>query len=166
MTQEETQRYIDGSLPIPRKVTDVVIHCSATTEGKDFRARDIDLWHKKRGFRKIGYHFVVDIDGGIEQGRPLREVGAHVKDHNAHSIGICYIGGLDKDGKEKDTRTDGQKASLLFLVKALKAAIPTISKVAGHRDYSPDLNGNGVIDPNERIKSCPCFDAIEEYSSC
>ena len=166
MTHEETQRYINGSLPIPRKITDIVIHCSATIEGKVFRAKDIDLWHKKRGFRKIGYHFVVDLDGTIEQGRPLREAGAHVKGHNANSIGICYIGGLDSKGKEKDTRTDKQKASLLFLVKTLKAAIPTVCKVAGHRDYSPDLNGNGVIDPNERIKSCPCFDAIEEYSGC
>lgn len=166
MTREEAKRYIDGSLPVPRKITDIIIHCSATIEGKNYSARDIDVWHKSRGFRKIGYHFVVQLDGNIEQGRPLAEVGAHVSGHNSNSIGICYIGGLSRERESKDTRTPEQKESLLFLVKALKAAIPTVTKVAGHRDYSPDLNGDGVIEPHEWIKTCPCFDATKEYSGC
>lgn len=166
MTRDETLRYIDGSLPIPRKVTDIIVHCSATAEGRDFRAKDIDVWHKRRGFRKIGYHFVVDLDGNIEPGRSLGEVGAHVSGHNSNSIGICYIGGVNRHGEPKDTRTEEQKESLLFLIKTLKSRIPAVVKVAGHRDYSPDLDGNGVIDPHEWIKSCPCFDAVEEYSDC
>jgi N-acetyl-anhydromuramyl-L-alanine amidase AmpD len=163
MTREETQTYIKESLPVKREVTDIVIHCSDTIEGRNFYAHDIDLWHKQRGFRKIGYHFVIDLDGTIEQGRPLREVGAHVKDYNKCSIGICYIGGLDQNKKAKDTRTDEQKDALRFLLQQLVSAFPTVRKIAGHRDYSPDKNGNGIVDKFERLKECPCFDAIPEY---
>lgn len=163
MTREETKTYIRESLPVSREVTDVVIHCSDTIEGRNFYAHDIDLWHKQRGFRKIGYHFVIDLDGTIEKGRPLREAGAHVKDYNKCSIGICYIGGLDQNKKAKDTRTDEQKDALEFLLKELVSAFPTVNKIAGHRDYSPDKNGNGIIDKYERLKECPCFDAIPEY---
>lgn len=166
MTKDEILRYIDSCLPMPRKVTDIIVHCSATAEGRDFRAKDIDTWHRRRGFRKIGYHFVVDIDGSIELGRPLGEAGAHVAGHNGNSIGICYVGGLGKDSEPKDTRTDAQKESLLFLIRSLKKRMPTVIRVAGHRDYSPDLDGDGVIEPHEWIKSCPCFDAEKEYSGC
>lgn len=163
MKREEIKTYISDSLPLRRKVTDIVIHCSDTIEGKNFYAHDIDIWHKQRGFRKIGYHFVVDLDGTIELGRPLGEVGAHVTGHNSESIGICYIGGLDQNKKAKDTRTDEQKDALEFLLKELVSAFPTVNKIAGHRDYSPDKNVNGIIDKYERLKECPCFDAIPEY---
>lgn len=76
-----------------RKITELILHCSATPEGKDFSTTDIDRWHKARGFKMIGYHYVIRLDGTIEQGRPLEMTGAHCKGHNAHSIGICYIGG-------------------------------------------------------------------------
>lgn len=89
-----------------RKINQIIVHCSATPEGKNFNANDIDRWHKERGFDCIGYHYVIDLDGTIEKGRPIEKVGAHVKGHNSNSIGVCYIGGLASDGKTpKDTRT-------------------------------------------------------------
>ena len=160
---KEIKEYICKSLPLSREVTDIVIHCSATAEGKNYRAEDIDMWHKQRGFKGIGYHFVIDIYGTIEKGRPLSEIGAHVKGHNKCSIGICYIGGLDKSGNAKDTRTDEQRRSLRILLQELVKAIPSINNIVGHRDFSLDKNGNGVIDKHERLKECPCFDAIPEY---
>jgi hypothetical protein len=95
-------------------------------------------------------------------GRDLREIGAHVKGYNSISVGVCYVGGLDKNYKEKDTRTPEQKETLKWLIGELKHRL-NISKVQGHRDYSPDTNNNGVIEEFEWIKSCPCFDAIPEY---
>ena len=83
---------------------------------------------------------------------------------NANSIGICYIGGLDADGKPKDTRTEEQKASLFFLLQQLREQFPD-AMICGHRDFSPDLNGDGIIEPWEWMKACPCFDAIDEYQS-
>ena len=99
-----------------RKITEIIIHCSATTEGKDFTVEDIDRWHRQRGFNGIGYHFVIYRDGSIHAGRSKRQIGAHCKGHNTISIGICYIGGLSTNGKPKDTRTAAQKASLRALV--------------------------------------------------
>ena len=81
-----------------RKITQIIIHCSATPEGKDYTVADIDRWHKARGFKMIGYHYVIYRDGSIHTGRPLEMVGAHCKGHNAHSIGICYIGGARPQG--------------------------------------------------------------------
>ena len=100
-----------------RKITEIIIHCSATKEGMDFTVEDIDRWHRKRGFNGIGYHFVIYRDGSIHAGRSKNLIGAHCKGHNAHSIGICYVGGLSTDGKPKDTRTAAQKASLRALVE-------------------------------------------------
>lgn len=147
----------------------IVIHCSATREGMDVRASDIDKMHKDRGFAMIGYNFVVDLDGTVEVGRPLTRDGAHCntsglsgKAYNKHSIGICYIGGLDRDGNPKDTRTVAQKVALDDLVHELIQEYP-IKEVIGHRDASPDKNGNGKIERNEWIKQCPCFDAKAEF---
>ena len=88
-----------------RYISEIIIHCSATKEGLDFNVNDLRRWHKAQGWKDVGYHFVITLDGTIEQGRALEEIGSHTKGHNAHSIGICYIGGLDKNGKPKDTRT-------------------------------------------------------------
>ncbi len=147
----------------------IVVHCSATREGQDIKASDIDKQHKERGFEMIGYHFVVDLDGTIEKGRPLTMNGAHCntkglsgKPYNSHSIGICYIGGLDKNGKAKDTRTAKQKVALHNLINSLIMQFP-IKEVIGHRDASPDKNGDGKISKNEWIKACPCFDVRSEY---
>lgn len=129
----------------------MIIHCSATPEGKDFTVADIDRWHKQRGFRKIGYHYVVYRDGTYHAGRSIEEIGAHCTGHNSNSIGICYIGGVAKDGKTpKDTRTDAQKKTLITLVRTMKAKYPGI-KIHGHRDYAN--------------KACPSFDATTEYKN-
>lgn len=152
-----------------RKIDQIAVHCTATREGKEVTIDDIDVWHKNRGFNKqkisgryCGYHFVVALDGEIMCGRDLREVGAHVSGYNSNSIGVCYVGGLNSVGQPEDTRTEEQKQSLIWLISLLKRELK-ITKVQGHRDYSPDKNGNGKIEPSEWIKSCPCFDAIPEY---
>lgn len=134
-----------------RKINEVIIHCSATPEGKDFTVADIDKWHKARGFRKIGYHYVVYRDGSYHVGRNIEEIGAHCTGRNSNSIGICYIGGCAKDGKTaKDTRTETQKKTLITLVRTMKAKYPGIA-VHGHRDYAN--------------KACPSFDATAEYKN-
>lgn len=145
-----------------RAMDTIVIHCSATKEGKDYSIEDIKKWHLQRGFKDVGYHFVIKLDGTIEIGRPLDKIGAHVANHNTNTIGICYIGGLSKNNKAKDTRTDEQKESLLNLITILKSFIP-IKEIKGHRDYSKDLNNNGIIESNEFMKDCPCFDVQKEY---
>lgn len=148
----------------------IVIHCSATRAGQDVRAADIDKWHKERGFAMIGYNYVIDLDGTVEVGRPLSRDGAHCntagtsgKSYNRHSIGICYVGGLDKDGKPADTRTPEQKRALRDLVYKLMDEYPDIVEVIGHRDASPDRNRDGKITPNEWIKQCPCFSVRDEF---
>lgn len=153
----------------PQDIDAIVIHCSATREGVDVRASDIDKWHKERGWSMIGYNYVIDLDGTVEIGRPLSMSGAHCADkgfsgksYNLHSIGICYVGGLDKNGHSKDTRTDAQKLSMRKLVMELIEKYP-ITDVLGHRDASPDKNGDGVITKNEWVKTCPCFDVRSEF---
>ena len=150
-------------------IDSIIIHCSATKAGQDFKAKDIDRMHRARGFNQIGYHFVIDLDGTIEEGRPLSIEGVHCNtkgssglSYNKHSIGICYIGGLDVNGQPADTRTDAQKQSMRDLVMRLKQEYP-IAEVLGHRDTSPDLNDNGIVEPSEWIKMCPCFDAATEF---
>ena len=130
-----------------RNIKEIIIHCSATEEGKPFTVADIDLWHRKRGWRCIGYHYVVYLDGTIAYGRKPTEIGAHCRGHNADSIGICYIGGRRK-GEYADTRTPQQKEALLRLLSNLKKIYPN-AKIYGHRDFAP--------------KACPCFDARREY---
>lgn len=150
-------------------IDSIVIHCSASRAGQDLRASDIDKMHKERGFKMIGYHYVIDLDGTVETGRPLTMDGAHCntaglsgKAYNKHSIGICYVGGLDKDGNAADTRTDAQKRSMSDLIYQLKIDY-NITDILGHRDASPDKNSDGKISKNEWIKQCPCFDVRSEY---
>lgn len=131
-----------------RKIDKIIVHCSATKEGKSFNSKDITRWHLERGFNDIGYHYVVLLNGKVEIGRPEIKIGAHCKGHNSHSIGVCYIGGLDANGKEKDTRTPEQKESLLILLKELKKKYPKAT-IHGHREFAN--------------KDCPCFDAKSEY---
>lgn len=147
-----------------RKINYIVLHCSASKAGKKLTVDDIDKMHRARGWRKIGYHYVIYPDGSIHQGRPLAEAGAHVAGQNADSVGICYIGGLDQNGKPADTRTEEQRAAMFFLLQRLKEQFPQ-AEILGHRDFSPDLDGNGVIEPWEFIKACPCFDARTEYQN-
>lgn len=145
----------------------IIIHCSATKVGQDFNVTDIDRMHRARGFNMIGYHYIIKLDGTIEEGRPLSMDGAHCNtkgfsgvSYNKHSVGVCYIGGLDVNGKPTDTRTKEQKVALMELVSKLKQQF-NILEILGHRDTSPDLNDNGIVESNEWIKSCPCFDVSE-----
>jgi len=132
-----------------RDINEIIIHCSATPEGREVSVADINYWHKQRGFNSIGYHFVIYLDGSVHTGRPIEQIGAHCLSHNNHSIGICYIGGLSKDGKTpKDTRTVAQKTAHAKLVADLRASFPNAS-VHGHCEYA--------------AKACPCFDVKKEF---
>ena len=132
-----------------RSINEIIVHCSATPEGKDFTVEDITRWHKARGFRTIGYHFVIYRDGSVHKGRPLEQVGAHCLKHNAHSIGVCYIGGCATDGRTpKDTRTPEQKEALVKLLSELHVRFPHAT-IHGHRDFV--------------AKACPSFNATLEY---
>ena len=136
-----------------RKIKEIIVHCSATAEGKDFGAKDIDLWHKAQGWDCIGYHYVVKLDGTVESGRPIEKVGAHCKGHNSHSIGVCYVGGLASDGRTpKDTRTVEQKDALRRLLTELHRRHPK-ALIVGHADL------------DRRKPCCPGFDVIKEYHS-
>ena len=140
-----------------RSIAHRVYHCSADREGEDHPLSYYDRMHRKRGFRKFGYHLLVHLDGTIDVGRLLKEIGAHAKGKNLHSVGICYVGGLDKNGKPKDTRTVQQIHALRAIDNVLKSLFPD-SEAVGHRDLSVDLNGDGVISKGEWMKACPCFD--------
>ena len=134
-----------------RTIKELIVHCSATPECKDYSVDTIRQWHLQRGFSDIGYHYVIYRDGSIHTGRDESIIGAHCTGHNANSIGVCYIGGCASDGKTpKDTRTTEQKQSLVKLLKELKTKYPQAS-IHGHRDFSS--------------KACPSFDATKEYSS-
>jgi N-acetylmuramoyl-L-alanine amidase len=139
----------------------IVVHCSATKEGQGVTAKDIDKWHRARGWAGIGYHRVILLDGIVEQGRSSTRRGAHVAGNNTNTLGICLIGGLDKNGKAKDTFTDAQYAALYNEILNIKMFC-NIKSIKGHRDYSPDLNGDGIITRNEWIKECPCFQVSEK----
>ena len=143
-----------------RNIDSIIVHCSATKAGQDFTATDIDRWHRERGFNGIGYHYVIRLDGKLEKGRDVALAGAHCKGWNERSIGICYIGGLDENGRPADTRTNAQKRVLYQIIMDLQREY-NILQVLGHRDTSPDLNGDGVIEPYEYVKACPCFDVKE-----
>ena len=132
-----------------KATTMIILHCSATREGQDVKAKTIKQWHKDRGFDDIGYHYVIDLDGTIEKGRDEDLVGAHCKGHNATSIGICYVGGCDKNMKPKDTRTPEQKQSMLSLVRKLvnKYKIP-VTQIWAHHDF-------------DKHKACPSFEISE-----
>ena len=139
-----------------RSIDLILVHCTATAEGKDYTVEQIREWHtapkpKGNGWSDIGYHYVIYRDGSIHEGRDVDVSGAHCKGHNPHSIGIVYVGGCEKDGKTtKDTRTEEQKTALLSLLFELRKLYPD-AEIAGHRDY--DRHG----------KTCPSFDAKKEY---
>ena len=135
-----------------RKIDKIIIHCSATREGQDIPVETIRKWHVEgRGWSDIGYHFYIDIDGKIWKGRDIQKIGAHCSGNNRSSIGVCYCGGVEADGKTpKDTRTASQKESLLHVLKTLKAMFPDAS-IYSHNEFAN--------------KACPSFDATNEYKS-
>ena len=124
-----------------RTITLIIVHCSANKAGSTLRMADIDHYHRSLGWKGCGYHYVIPTDGTIERGRPEEQVGAHCKNHNRHSIGVAYIGGLAGDGKTPcDTRTEAQKHALRTLLSELHKKYPTegpgsedILLPAGHR---------------------------------
>ena len=136
----------------------LVVHCSATRATQDIGAAEIAAMHRKRGWRTIGYHYVVRRNGKLETGRPESEPGAHVMGHNGHSIGIVMVGGVKADGVSAETNfTHAQYVELRALLLTLKAKYPA-AQIVGHRDLSPDRNGNGRVEKGEWIKACPTFD--------
>lgn len=134
-----------------RSITEIIVHCTATAEGKDFTVQDITNWHKARGFNTIGYHYVIYRNGDIVNGRDVDLIGAHCTNHNAHSIGVCYVGGCEADGKTpKDTRTLSQRTALISLLRMLLMLYPS-ARIHGHCDFA--------------AKKCPSFDATKEYKN-
>lgn len=126
-----------------RKIDKIIIHCTATPESRVTTVADVTAWHKQRGFNTIGYHWLIGLNGEVWKGRDESIVGAHCEGKNSTSIGICYVGGLAKDGKTaKDTRTPAQNASLLKLVKELKVKYP-YATIHGHNEFAQ--------------KACPSF---------
>ena len=131
-----------------REINKIIIHCSATPEGRNVNVSTIRQWHLDRGWSDIGYHFVIYLDGTVLSGRPIERAGAHVKGYNKHSIGICYIGGVDSSMNPKDTRTDAQKESLRNLIEDLMFDYP-LATLHGHNEFSS--------------KACPSFIVRDEY---
>jgi N-acetylmuramoyl-L-alanine amidase len=130
-----------------RPINKIIIHCAATHEGKDISVDTVKRWHLNKGWSDIGYHYVIELNGSVMEGRPVGLVGAHCKGQNEDSIGICYIGGLDTAGNPKDTRTDAQKESMRKLVSNLLELYPEAT-VHGHNEFSS--------------KACPCFNVQKQ----
>lgn len=174
--------------PQARSVDLVVVHCSATPSGRQLgrglgnrqrsAATIIDGWHMQRGFARrphdvaafnpqlphIGYHHVIDVDGSVQAGRGVAEVGAHVAGFNAHSVGVCMVGGQERDAQYSAAQWKALAALVRSLCDTLGVplAAPLYPRrgggVCGHRDLSPDTNADGVVQPTEWLKTCPGFD--------
>lgn len=145
-----------------RNINLIVIHCSATRFNQDYTPEQLERDHRARGFNSAGYHFYIRKSGQRVALRPLELMGAHVTGFNKDSIGVCYEGGCDNSGKAADTRTTQQKDAIAALLRELVVIYPD-AEICGHRDLSPDKDGDGVIEPHEWIKMCPSFDAKKEY---
>ncbi|MDD4822000.1 MAG: N-acetylmuramoyl-L-alanine amidase [Bacteroidales bacterium] len=145
-----------------RPIHTLIIHCSATRADKDFTEQQLEAAHKARGFNECGYHYYIRYNGLIVPMRDIAKVGAHCLGHNEDSIGICYEGGLDSKGKPADTRSFQQKCAIRSLIDSLLDDFPGCH-IYGHRELSPDLNGNGIIEPNEYVKLCPVYSVAGEF---
>lgn len=159
-----------------RHISKIIIHCSATPAGRHVTARDITRWHIARGFRTIGYHYIIMLDGTVVEGRSIEQVGAHCLGHNRHSLGICYVGGTDADGKPCDTRTPAQRSALVKLVNRLRARFPH-AEVFGHNELTckqPQNKTRPGDAPCSRqcthckyaAKACPSFNVKNEPDLC
>ena len=147
-----------------RTINRIVIHCSATRCNAEYTPEMMLRDHKARGFSTYGYHYYIRKNGDVITLRPIAVVGAHSKGYNTNSVGVCYEGGLDDRGKAADTRTEVQKGALQALIKSLCSQY-AIEHINGHRDLSPDLNGNDIIETFEWVKMCPCFDVKNEFGN-
>ena len=140
-----------------REIKYIVCHCTAGNQ--DQKTTDIKAyWANKLGWKSYGYHYLINKDGSIENLTDISKPTNGVKGFNSNSIHVCYKGGQ----QGKDTRTPYQKLAMLDILIELKKQFPK-AVICGHRDFSPDLNKNGIIEPKEFIKLCPCFDAKSEY---
>ena len=151
------------------RVDYLVVHTSATKPSMDIGVKEIDVWHKARKWKGIGYHFVIRRNGVLESGRSVAVAGAHVYGYNRVSLGICLVGGLsEKEGKPENNYEEVQMDTLHTLLVSCKQMYPR-AEVVGHRDLSPDVDGDGIIEPWEWLKECPCMDipawwkAYDEY---
>lgn len=138
-------------------ISKIVIHTSATLPGRDVTAQEIDGWHKAKGWAMIGYHTVIRLDGTIERGRDYGREGAHVKGHNAGTLGICMVGGLNDNGDPACTYNDQQWHALFYEIHQILRVCPNVQIICGHRDMSPDTDDSGTVESDEWLKSCPCF---------
>lgn len=145
-----------------RNIKYIAVHCTASHQSMTIEGLKQEF--RRKGWVNPGYHYVVSPDGKITQLLDEEKVSNGVKGFNSVSINVAYIGGIDTNGKPVDNRTDAQKASLCSLLKMLHKKYPT-AVIQGHRDFSPDLNKDGKITPNEWMKACPCFNAKEEYAN-
>lgn len=143
-----------------RSIKRIFVHCTAGSQRQ--KIADLQTEFKRKGWKHPGYHYVIQADGTITQLLGEQFVSNGVKGYNSTSINVAYMGGIDAQSKAVDNRTPEQKASLVKLLKELKGRYPK-AEILGHRDISPDTNGNGIVDSWERIKECPCFDAKVEY---
>ena len=139
------------AVDITRRIDEIVLHCSATREGQDISVETIRSWHVDgNGWSDIGYHAVIMLDGTVELGRPLRRSGAHVKGRNSTTIGVCYIGGVEADGKTaKDTMTPAQEQAFRNYVTTMRSVLGPLT-ISGHNQYSS--------------KACPSFDVREKFA--
>lgn len=133
-----------------RPLDKIILHCSATREGQHISVETIRQWHLKRGWRDIGYHYVIYLDGSVHEGRPIEQVGAHTSGQNTGSIGICYVGGVEKDGKTpKDTLNELQETAMVNLIKALREEYGDMT-LHGHNEFA--------------AKACPSFKVYEKFN--
>ncbi|WP_292066018.1 N-acetylmuramoyl-L-alanine amidase [Brevundimonas sp. UBA7664] len=135
----------------------LVVHCSATPANRDIGVAQLRAMHLQLGWRDVGYHYVIRRDGRVEKGRPDTVVGSHVKGHNDGSLGICLVGGVKPNMTAETNFTEAQYAALEQLLRDLHGRYPA-ARICGHRDLSPDRDGDGVVEPGEWVKACPTFD--------
>lgn len=145
-----------------RKIKRIFVHCTASRQTAT--VNDIKNEFQRKGWKNPGYHYLIDLGGAIHQLLDDSKVSNGVKGYNSTAINVAYIGGIDADGKAVDNRTGVQKKACVKLLRLLHSRYPD-AEILGHRDISPDTNGNGKVDVWERIKECPCFDAKEEYKN-
>lgn len=143
MTIKKSNLKFSKPLSKRKTTTEIIIHCTASKEGKNLTVEQVHQMHLKNGWSGIGYNYLITLDGSIYEGRPVDCVGSHTTNHNSISVGICYVGGLDEDGKPKDTRTKEQIASMTELCLYLHSKYPS-AQFYGHRQFAN--------------KACPCFD--------
>lgn len=144
-----------------RRIKRIVIHCTATPQS--VTTSQLMRGFKERGWAAPGYHLLVLPAGSIRQLWPLGRVANGARGYNATSVHVAWVGGVDAAGRPVDNRTPAQRAALRLVVERLTKSFPD-ADIVGHRDLSPDLNGNGIVDPWERVKECPCFDVRTEFA--